>query len=348
MTLPTKPHRGESVRAELIGQMIDYMRMATPVPGPNIKVHHLPGGSVIEGTPGGAAAAYSGLEPWTIRKHATADDPDGQWEIWLPPGCMSVGVPLRNLNRAASESSGHDEDEDGWRLLHIDEDEGAPTFDRDEGTVHVSGRSWDVVAHAKTAGRLDGVDAINEPAVPYLYVSARKNTGEGETVSEKDRIGDTQGDEFSQTVGVVEIGTRSKDGEERPYAKVERIAHTPVSVAGRPRTGFDLEWTYDVLADGTLEVAHVYCVRQLASAAGLTLEGPDMTEVTGAEENVYAMIRTNPLDPTGTGAVEVVKDAQGRVVRDNWVTWLRLYDMAYDAVIIDYRAQSLVNLQVYR
>ena len=150
-------------------------------------------------------------------------------------------------------------------------------------------------------------------------------------------------------VARIEVGTRQKQGEEaEEYRKVTQLARAPISVAGRPRTGFDLEWTFDIDDDGALEVKKVYCVRQLASAAGITLSGPQMTDVTGAQETVYAKILTNPLNPENTSTVEVVKDATGFTSRDNFVTWLRLYGMAYDAVNSDYRAQSLANIQVYR
>ena len=43
--LPEPPNRGEPIRAELIRQMLDYMRRITPVAGPNIKVSIGPGGA---------------------------------------------------------------------------------------------------------------------------------------------------------------------------------------------------------------------------------------------------------------------------------------------------------------
>lgn len=301
-------------------------------------------------------AAAAPLAPWTVRHHVTEDDDDGQWEIYLPTGCMSVGEPLQNLNKAASETSGHDGDgEDvkpdppAWRILPVDESEGGAQT-RTDGDVTETYRAFEVVAHAKTAARLDGVDAINKPAKRYLWVAVRKVLGPNEQQpSEEDKAKDTWGDEFAQVVARIEVGTRQKQGEEaEEYRKVTQLARAPISVAGRPRTGFDLEWTFDIDDDGALEVKKVYCVRQLASAAGITLSGPDMTDVTGAQETVYAKILTNPLNPENTSTVEVVKDATGFTARDNFVTWLRLYGMAYDAVNSDYRAQSLANIQVYR
>ena len=303
-------------------------------------------------------AAAAPLAPWTVRHHVTEEDDDGQWEIYLPSGCMSVGEPLQNLNKAASETSGHDGDgEDvkpdpsAWRILPVDESEGSAQT-RTDGDATETYRAFEVVAHAKTAARLDGVDAINKPAKRYLWVACRKVLGPNEQQpSDEDKAKDTWGDEFSQVVARIEVGTRQKQGEEaEEYRKVTQLARAPISVAGRPRTGFDLEWTFDLDDDGALEVKKVYCVRQLASAAGITLSGPQMTEVTGAQETVYAKIKTNPIDTnSNSGSVEVVIDPSDMRTDDD-LTWLRLYDMAYNAVKddCDYRAQSLANIQVYR
>ena len=302
-------------------------------------------------------AAAAPLAPWTVRHHVTEDDDDGQWEIYLPGGCMSVGEPLQNLNKAASETSGHDgdgEDVDpdppAWRSLPVDESEGTPLTQRDGDTTRTY-REFNVVAHAKTAARLDGVDAINKPAKRYLYVSAKRalTAAELEQETEENKAKDAWGDEFSQVVARIEVGTRQKQGEEaKKYRKVTQIARAPISVAGSPRCGLDLEWVFGFDDDGSLEVKKVYCVRAAGFAAGLTLQGPETTDVTGAEENIYAKILTNPLNPENASTVEIVKDAEGYTDRDDYVTWLWLYAINNNHVQSDFRASSLVNLQVYR
>ena len=355
MTLPRKPSRGQAVRADLIGQIIDYMREITPVEGPNIRVSRTPGGSIISGRPGGGAGASADVAPWTVRKHSTEDAPDGQWEIWLPPGCMSVGGTLDPVNLAASAASGHAGDKAGWYLLALDEDEGAPTrTEETEGeggeTVTVAVREYDIVAHAKTSAKVDGVDGLDAPARRLLYVSARKRLGAGETRTAEEAAEGTWGDEFSQVVATVKIGTRTAgQGEPQTFRKVTAAATAPISVAGRARSGFDLVWYFEVDAESAaLSVTHVYCVRNQLSAAGITLSGPDMTEVTNATSSIYAKIKTNPLNPSASsGTVEVVTDPSGMTTDDD-LTWLRLYSVSHNAVTADWRAQSLANVQVYR
>ena len=314
-----------------------------------------PDGVRVECVAVAAERAAAPLAPWTVRHHTTEDDADGQWEIYLPSGCMSVGEPLQNLNKAASETSGHDGDgEDvkpdppAWRIFPVDENEGTPLTQK-EGDATKTYREFNVVAHAKTLARLNGVDAINKPAKRYLYVSAKRalTAAELEQETEEDKAKDAWGDEFSQVVARIEVGTITKAGKTTPYRKITQIARAPISVAARPRCGFDLEWVFGFKDNGFLEVKNVYCVRQLASAAGFTLRGPEMTEVKDAQETIYAKILTNPLDPESAGQVNVLKDPSNPK-RDDYNTWLRLYDISYNAVKGDYRAHSLVNIQIYR
>ena len=354
MTLPRKPSRGQAIRADLIGQIIDYMREITPVQGPNILVSRTPGGSVISGKPGGAGGADSGTAPWTVRKHVTEDDENGQWEIWLPPGCMSVGAPLTPINKPASEASGHDDDRPGWYALHLDEGEGDETTETSgtgDSQVTTASRTWNIVAHAKTSAKMSGVDALDSPARRLLYVSAQKVQTDDEAAEATDaqQVANTWGDEFSQIVATVKIGTSTLvESDAKPFRKTIQASSVPISVQGRARTNFDLVWYFKFSSDGALEVDDVYCTRTNAAAAGLTLEGPTLTKVTGAEKSIYAKVLTNPLNPDpNSGTVEVVMDPSG-MQPDNFVTWLRLYDMSSNAVVADFRTQSLANLQVYR
>lgn len=299
-------------------------------------------------------AAAAPLAPWTVRHHVTEDDDDGQWEIYLPSGCMSVGAPLQNLNEAASETSGHDGDGEGvkpdppaWRILPVDESEGSEQT-RTDGDVTETYREFEVEAHAKTAARLDGVDAIDKPAKRYLWVACRKVLGPNEQQpSDEDKAKDTWGDEFSQTVARIEVGTRKKQGEEaEKYRKVTQLARAPISVAGTPPSNFDLEWTFGIDNDGSLEVKHVYCHRISTAAAGMNLTGPTFVEVTNAQESIYARIDTNAAPEN---VISVVLDPSNTLTgRYGFVTWLKLYDMAYNVKKADYRASSLVNVQVFR
>lgn len=314
MTLPVKPQRGQTIRADLIGQIIDYLREITPIQGPNIRVSRTPGGSVISGQPGGGDGAAADTAPWTVRKHVTDGDPTGQWEIWLPAGCMSVGGDCAPLNPAASAKEGHENDKAGWYALDLTESAGI----------------FSVVAHAKTSAKVSGVDELSAPSRRMLYVSAGDET---------DAV---WGDEFSQTVATVQIAS---SGEEMTR-KITQVRATPISVAGRERSNFDLVWYFGYDADGALEVRNVYCLRQLLAVAGMGVTGDTLTEVTDAA-HVYARIDSSNMSD-GDGIITVEADPEGTTTSGDFVTWLPLYDLTNNAVTADYRSQSLVNVQLYR
>lgn len=316
MKMPEPPSKGQPVRAELIRQIIDCLRMVRPIAGPNIRTNVTPGGTIITGTPGGDGA-FAGTEPWTVRRHVTEKDEDGQWEIWLPPGCMSVGGDCAPLNRAASAKGGHENDKDGWYALDLDESDGV----------------FNVVARAKTSAKVYGVDALSDPARRMLYVSA--------DLSGEDAVA-VWGDEFSQTVGTVQID--SSGG--ATTRKITHVRTMPISVAGRERSNFDLVWYFGYDADGALEVRKVYCLRQLLAVAGMGVTGDTLTEVTDAE-SVYARIDSSDMSD-GDGIITVEADPEGTTTSGDFVTWLPLYDLTNNAVTADYRNQSLVNVQLYR
>lgn len=352
MTFPAKPQKGQPVRAELIGQIIDCLRMFRPLHGTNILTQVTPGGTVINWTPDGGSA-ISAVAPWTVRFHRTASDADGKWEIWLPAGCMACGGTLAPLNRPMQEVDGHGEKESGWYLLALDEDEGEPTSTEeaegeDGGTVPTAAvRVFEIVAHAKTSAKVDGVDGLDAPARRMLYVSARKSLGPHETRTDEEEAADTWGDEFSQTVAVVTVRDAVGGGTSR---RVTQAASAPISVAGRARANFDLVWYFTTDEDGKLSVSHVYCVRNSTAVAGIDAAGPTMVEVSGARSSIYARIDTNAAAGNAiTGENVLFVDVDPTLAAgDQYVTWLRLYDISYNAVKADYRASSLVNVQVLR
>lgn len=344
MNLPVPPNKGEPIRAELIRQMLDYMRRITPVAGPNIKVSIGPGGAKIEGTPGGTAAVAVPLAPWTVRLHKTDDDVAGQWEIYLPPGCMSVGGNCEPLNKAASEKSGHADDPAGWYALDLDETAGDPTSTETDGEGNTANvREYSIIAHAKTSAKVYGVDDLNASARRLLWVEARKTPSAAELASQTgtDRVFGTWGDEFAQIVGTVTITTEGTDISRRIVVSCS----TPISVAARARTNFDLVWYFDFDEDGSLEVKKVYCLRQFAAVAGITVTGDTMTDVTDAS-TIYARVDATSLG-AGANIVQVVKDPDGVYISQPRVVWLQLYAVTSNAVTADYRSQSLTNLQLY-
>ena len=305
------------------------------------------------------------LAPFTVRLHKTEDDPDGQWEIYLPPGCCNVGGPCDPLNTPASDTTGHEDDGDGWYAFKVPLNTSYFTTDDSVGSSHEWGpttytNSFVVTAHVKPSAMLAGVDPGDAPARRLLWIGVRdqnrSNWGSSGAYPDSVRYKDTPGDTWACDVAVIfgsfeidwsQHGASAANAEKK--WRVNQCRTTPVDVALPSGTGiseFDLVWNLAVSDDGELDVANILCVRQSASAAGFSLLGDTMTDVLGAKA-VYARIGSS-LRYAGTqNIVEVLKDPEGTDVPSPDVVWLHLYDLKYNTVTADYRQQSLVNLQLF-
>lgn len=335
MHFPQKPSKGQSIRAELIGQIIDCLRMFRPIAGPNIRVNTTPGGSIITGTPGGVAAVSS-TAPFTVRRH------EDQWEIYLPDGCCNYGGTCYPVNEAASTGGDdHAGDYPGWRILHLDESTGTTGTDAAGNTY----REWNVEIHVKPSAKMYGVDGLNEPARRLVWACAADRLKLQSDLTDAERYANSPGDAWSCVVARVRV--TSGEGGAEPARTVTPIREIPVDVAaGETPTGFDLVWYFSV-DDGALKVEKVFCLRQNISVAGMTVTGDTMTDVTGAEY-VYARIDTKDMTD-GRGLISVVSDPGNDVhTSGNLVTWLILFRMNNDAVTEDYRENSIRNIQLYR
>lgn len=336
MTFPEPPQKGQPVRAEIIRQIIDCLRMFRPIPGLNIRTKVTPGGTIIDGTPGGAPQGVYEIAPFTVRYHL------GQWEIYLPGGCCNYGGTCAPINAAASSAGdGHNNDDPAWRILYIDESKGTPGEDADGNTY----RQWDVEIHVKPSAKMFQVDGLNNPARRLMWACAVDNLKTN--VTDADRYANTPGDSWSCVVARVRV-TDGEDGAE-PARKVTQLRKTPVDVAGYGETlsGFGLVWYFSI-DDGALKVEKVYCVRQLLAVAGMGVTGDQMTDVVDASR-IFAKIDTKDMsDGDGIITVEVDPDEEETTTSGDLVTWLPLYTLTLNTVTADYRDQSLKNVQLYR
>ena len=162
MTFPVPPEKGQPVRAELIKQIIDCLRMFRPVDGLNTRTDVTPGGTIINCTTGGAKGVYE-IAPFTVRYHVN------QWEIYLPSGCCNYGGTCEPINAAASSSGGeHANDDPAWRKLTINTASGTTGEDAAGNTY----REWNVEIHVKPSAKMWGVDDLNKPARRLVWACA--------------------------------------------------------------------------------------------------------------------------------------------------------------------------------
>lgn len=330
---PRKMARGEHLTYANYNALLDYVRRITPVQGAHVTVDYSLGGAVISGTPNGDVADRS-VKPFTVRYH------EGQWEIYMPSGCVNVGDTCAPINPPATTGgNAHADDPDGWRVLYLDESNGTTGTDGDGNSY----REWNVAVHAKTSAKMYGVDDLNAPARRLVWAGVKDALKSEPSMTDAERYRDTPGDAFSCTVARVRATTASGE----TVRKVTQLRSTPVDVGDVPApTGFDLVWYFSV-AGGALNVEKVYCLRQLMAVAGISVSGDEMTDVTDAE-NVYARIDTADMS-NGEGLISVVADPGDDEYESNsLITWLALYTMKGNAITGDYRENSLKNVQLYR
>lgn len=335
---PRRMADGEHLTAANYNALLDYVRRITPVQGPNVKVDYRTCGAVISGTPRGYGSGAS-IAPFTVRKH------EGQWEIYLPDGCVNVGGTCATLNAAASSGgSDHEADDAAWRILGLNDMTGATSTDDDGNTY----REWTVTVHAKTSAKEDGVDDLNAPARRLVWAGATDRLKSSDNMTSAERYKDTPGDTFTCDVARVRVTISS--GSANAERRVTQLRDTPIDVGDVPApAGFDLVWYFSV-DGGDLTVEKVYCIRQLLAAAGIAVTGDQMTEVTDAGE-VYARIDTADMNSGGCGIVDVVKDPEGNqdpTSSQEFIVWLPLYQLGENTVTADYRENSLKNVQIYR
>ena len=362
---------GDHITKTWIDQLLRALRRQRPLPGPGVRTKVTPNGTVLtaEVVQPKATKSETALQPFTVRFYKL--DPDDNsatkeflgrygWKIYLPQGCVSVGETCTPINRRMNELAGHEDEDDNWYDLAVDEDAdcGARTAteeipDGEGGTTSKSVyyHEWEVIIHAKTQAKIYGVDELNVPARHLFYAEARpKKLPSGNARTDEEKAYNFWGDEFSQTVATFHVRSEPNT----PVAKVSRsisaVARGAISVAGRAAQNFDLVWYFEVDEDtGKLSVTNVYCVRNSTAIGGMTVDGPTMTEVTDAQNSIWVMINTNTLI-TGNAAqniLEVKIDPQSPSSGD-FVTWLRLYDIKYNVVSADYRASALNNAITFR
>lgn len=330
ITPPRRVAPGEHLTAAHYNALLDFVRRSTPIAGSNISIDYSMGGSRISGTPAGTPG-NSVRTPFDIRYHDVGDGGEPQWEIFLPLGCLSVGRDCTPINKPAKDTSGHEDDGDGWYVLKL------------EGDVEGSdGAVYRVVVHGKPHACRSGIDELDGPIGAVMFVDAKAEINpddeeEGDESSLETHDRNREGDTFSQTVATIE-----KSGTE-DVGTVRKIVSSPISVSADSVRNFEPVWWFSVDSDCSLQLDRILVVRNNESVAGATIDGPTSVDVTGASE-VYCHIHT---DSYGTHTVEIVSDPDG-METNGTNTWIRLFSLRNNCLVADYRLTNLSNVQLYR
>ena len=303
----------------------------------------------------------TGIAPFAVRLHKTESDQTGLWEIYLPDGCCNVGGACEPLNPPASDTSGHEDDDPAWRSL------GRIDLDSFDYTGSVPKAHAVVEVHVKPSVKVFGVDSLdNTIARRVIWASVRDQNmddywRERPNYWLSERLHrDKPGDVFEADVAAITATLSSEGGERSVSISILPLRTTPIDAAvpqGTGVSGFDLVWVLateqraGALASGlALVVKMLLCIRQTAAAAGISITGDTMTDVVSnvrsSAVKIYARIDVTDLTG-GEQIVKVLKDPEDVYTSSPYVVWLPLYETMFNAVISDYRSQSLTNLQLF-
>jgi len=362
--LPHPLGPGDKLTGTWISNLLRAVRRMKPLQGPGISTRVTPDGTVLSAAPAPARAqAAAPLAPFTVRLHKTATDPDGLWEIYLPTGCCNVGGACEPINQHANETSGHEGDDGAWYALGTlgRVDALYPTHYLDHDTSKEQ-KKVVVKVHVKPSAKIYGFDSVSAPARRLVWAELRdavydaysQTFASTSAAGIKKRDSGFPGDVMDFDVATI-TATRDTDYQWRlSLAQHRSVPMDATLPTGTGVSNFDLVWALDTEAPSAVDSWHpsrelvvkaVYCVRQSAAAAGITLTGAEMTDVLGALK-VYARVNVTDLSD-GVNTVEVLKDPDGVTTSSPYVVWLPLYDLSNNVVTADYRARSLVNLQLF-
>lgn len=341
-TFPPDPVPGSPVSASWMRRMLAACRTSMPLAGPGVRISYMPNGAMIE-IDSAPEPAKEPPKPFEVRWHQPADA-DGQWEIYMPTGCISCGQTCEPANVKSNNTQGHggEDGEPGWYIFPLNESQGLTQTDS-EGNSY---REWSVSIHAKISAMIKGEDEVDGTPRHLAFASAwPTNMPPDSSFVDLSGIGD----EFSQIVARVRVTTNGNGMIRKSYA----IVSTPISVQSHVMSNFDLVWWFDRYNTADLMLEAVYCVRSNLSVAGMVVKGDTMTNVTPAwmiddeEHDVVAIIRSNGQNPE-ENIIEVQVDYSENVSAEfEFITKLLLYTVK-DGLLSDYRISSLENIQIYR
>lgn len=343
-TFPPDPVPGSPVSASWMRRMIAACRESMPIQGRGVRISYTPNGAIIyaEAT---AASANEPLKPFAVRWHQPGDN-NGQWEIYLPTGCISCGRTCVPANVKANNTQGHggEEGEPNWYILPVNESQGQEQTDA-QGNKY---RIFNVTIHAKTSAKIDGEDQVDADPRYLAFASAwplypdQPSQGSSPSVDVSGI-----GDEFSQIVAEIKI---TDDGQGK-IRTANALVSTHISVQAHVKTNFDLEYWFS-RDNNNLSLNSVYALRNNLSVAGMSVKGDTKINVTaaftldGETHDIVAAIRSNEQNPD-ENIIEVQVDPSDQGSGSGFYTNLLIYDVT-NGQVSDYRNSALNNIQVYR
>ena len=232
----------------------------------------------------------SKLHPWKVRycepppEEEGGSAPDPQWEVYLPPGTLTIGSGCYVMNNPASETSGHGDDGDGederyWYKFPLSY----------PGTGKLT---YHIVAHGKDNVSMSSGSAGLTAAAPFVMVTSERITTESESAWEPQSDATAKrhyaADVWSAVIATVTIETKTENGETVTSRKVVQALTASVNVPAGAPTYFCPKWELSWDGDNTsypLTVDRLYLENRtlyVGSVAATDDGETELKEATGA------------------------------------------------------------------
>lgn len=292
---PPAPAPGSPISAAWMQRLVDACRRCMPLQGQGTLVSYTPTGAIITSTATAAAAAATPLKPFDVRWHKPGEAA-GQWEIYMPDGCIAVGANCAFLNPAASDTTGHSGDAAGWRKIPF-------------AAQPADGDVFDVIVHAKQrALASDDIPANGDPqAVPMALAWMHKRASLVDQPY-NERVA-YAGDSQSFLAASIRYATPS--GGSSPVPSISQAAGAgAVRYAGEPDREFDLWWAFE-LDGASLDVAQMGLLRRTLSTGTEVATVEDPVDVTAATEGIFLRVWLNNGSVELTVATDLSNTAAG-------------------------------------
>ena len=340
-TYPPDPVPGSPVSASWMRRMLAASRASMPLAGPGVRISYTPNGAMIE-IDSAPEPAKEPPKPFEVRWHEPAGA-DGQWEIYLPHGCISCGWTCQPANVEANDTQGHggEDGEPRWYILPVNESQGQSQTDADGNSYRV----FDVTIHAKPYAKIDGEDEVDSNPRRLAFATTwPRFMGQNSSAVDVSAIGD----EFSQIVAEIKI---TDDGQGK-IRTANALVSSPISVQAHVQTNFDLEFWFS-RDNYAFAVDSVYSIRNTIPVAGAAVVGDSKINVTAAftlddeEHEIVAVIRSNSNNPEENIIEVQVDPTSSGNTGGNFTTNLGLYTVT-NGIIADFRNSALTNIQILR
>ena len=337
------PQKGQRIRGEFAGRVVDEVNRNHIIAGRGIALRRTPSGTVIDCTAESVGKAVaSGLKPWAVRYHKPAaaageSEPDGQWEVYLPPGTLTIRSNCYVMNDPASNTTGHD-DEANWYTIPLNEGSASGT------------KTFNIVAHGKPNVMMRSGNQGYTVASPFVAVTAELASVEN-PMSDTDLSAGYIADIWNAVIATVTVTRTTSNNVATVTRSVLQVKKAAVDVpADMPtyfRPVFKLEWVGSSPYPLFVNEIHLEDRTVYVGGAATTASDVDLKPSYSGYCRIYLTIDTSVATPTA--ALSVVQEGPSDAPLPSTASSqpIILFEMYNMRVTADLRS-NLSNLPYYR